>query len=204
MKKREVFSSKQKMFVNEYLRCWNAAEAARRAGYSERTAREQGYDILTRPHIQKEIQGRLNETHLSADEVLMHLGRMARGDIGAFFKVTDEWMFNPPPTSEILDEKEVIDDTGEKPVKRISYRVRRVILDLDKIVDPQYSYLVKRFSDRGRRGMSIELHDAKGANELIGKHHRLFAERLEVDHTLRIEGLEQSLERIYGSRNPPG
>jgi phage terminase small subunit len=192
---------KQEMFVNEYLQCWSAAEAARRAGYSERTAREQGYDLLTKPHIQEVIRDRLDETHLSADEVLANLGRMARGDMGHFFKVTDEWMFNPPPTSEILDEREVVDDSGEKPVKRISYRVRRVILDLDRLMDPQYSYLVRRFSDRGRRGMSIEIHDAKSANELIGKHHKLFTDRVEVDHRLHVEGLDASLEKIYGSRD---
>ncbi len=194
-----ALSRKQAVFVSEYLQCFNAAEAARRAGYSERTARQIGQENLTKPYIQALISDRLAVIHMSANEVLKLLADIARADIGVFFKVSDEWMFHPLPTSEILDEKEVIDDSDpEKPVKRISYRVRRVILDLDKIMDPQYSYLVKRFSDRGRRGMSIELHDAMRALELIGKYHRLFVERLEVDHTLHVEGLEKALEKVYG------
>lgn len=191
------------VFAEAYLRTFNRAEAYQETHprAKRNTCWTNGSALLRNTEVQAYISERLEEVHMSADEVLKRLAVIGRSEIGVFFKVTDEWMFNPPPTSEILDQKEVTDDTGEKPVKRISYRVRRVIIDLDKVMDPQYSHLIKEFSDHGRKGMSIKLHDAKSAQELIGKHHRLFAERVEVDHTLRIEGLEKSLEKIYGSRN---
>jgi phage terminase small subunit len=66
-------SNKQKVFCAEYVKCWSAAEAARRAGYSEKTAREIGYENLTKPHIKAEIALYLSEIQMSADEVLTRL-----------------------------------------------------------------------------------------------------------------------------------
>ena len=42
-----ALSKKQRVFVEHFLRCWNAAEAARRAGYSERSARHIGCENLS-------------------------------------------------------------------------------------------------------------------------------------------------------------
>ena len=44
-------NAKQARFVQEYLIDRNGAAAAVRAGYSKRTARQQAYDLLTRPDI---------------------------------------------------------------------------------------------------------------------------------------------------------
>lgn len=46
--------NQQKLFVQEYIRLGgegHGAEAARKAGYSARTARQQATDILSRPYI---------------------------------------------------------------------------------------------------------------------------------------------------------
>jgi phage terminase small subunit len=77
-------SKKQKCFVEHYLRCWNASEAARRAGYSERTAGAQGSRLLKKVEIAKEIKRRLEDMTLSADEVLVRLGEQARASVGDF------------------------------------------------------------------------------------------------------------------------
>lgn len=44
-------NSKQVRFCEEYLIDLNATQAAIRAGYSEKTATEMGYENLTKPHI---------------------------------------------------------------------------------------------------------------------------------------------------------
>ena len=52
-------TDQQKQFCHTYIVEWNAAHAAREAGYSENSAKEQGYRLLTYDHIQayiKEIQ----------------------------------------------------------------------------------------------------------------------------------------------------
>ena len=52
---------KQQRFVEEYLTSLNATQAAIRAGYSEKTAKEIGSENLTKPNIQKAIQEAQNK-----------------------------------------------------------------------------------------------------------------------------------------------
>ncbi len=48
-------------FVQEYCTSWNAADAARKAGYAEETARAEGSFLLTIPDVQRAIKKRLAE-----------------------------------------------------------------------------------------------------------------------------------------------
>lgn len=52
---------KQKKFVEEYLKCLNGSEAARRAGYSVRCAHQQAYENLRKPYIRAAIDQGLAE-----------------------------------------------------------------------------------------------------------------------------------------------
>jgi len=67
-------TTRQLLFCKEYLKDLNAAQAAIRAGYSEKTAKEIGCENLTKPNIQEYIAKRTNERmakiDISADEVL--------------------------------------------------------------------------------------------------------------------------------------
>ena len=49
---------KQKVFADEFLKCGNATEAAKRAGYSEQSARQMGTENLSKPSISSYIQER--------------------------------------------------------------------------------------------------------------------------------------------------
>lgn len=64
----------QVRFVEEYLVDLNATQAAVRAGYSQSTAKEIGYENLTKPHIQAAIaEARLKQqqrTEITADRVV--------------------------------------------------------------------------------------------------------------------------------------
>ena len=53
---RRKLTDKEKAFCREYLKDWNAAQAAIRSGYSEASAKEIGFETLTKPHIQKRIR----------------------------------------------------------------------------------------------------------------------------------------------------
>ncbi len=81
---KKPLTRKQQVFIDEYLLCFNGAEAARRAGYSEKTARTIAANLLAEVNISEQIQARLSEIHMSADEALKRLADMARGDIGQF------------------------------------------------------------------------------------------------------------------------
>ncbi len=51
-----MLNAKQKAFTVEYIKDKNATQAAIRAGYSERTARSIGNELLAKPDIQKAIE----------------------------------------------------------------------------------------------------------------------------------------------------
>ena len=53
--KPKKLTAKQEMFCQEYLIDLNATQAAIRAGYSTKTAKEQGYENFTKPHISSRI-----------------------------------------------------------------------------------------------------------------------------------------------------
>ena len=73
---------KQKRFADEYIISGNATDAARKAGYSERTARQTGAENLSKPYIKDYIEKRLSEIENSkiADqkEILRLLTEHAR------------------------------------------------------------------------------------------------------------------------------
>ena len=80
-------TKKQKVFVSEYLSCFNGAEAARRAGYSESRARITASELLADSNISEQIKARLNEVHMSADEALKLTADIARGDVADFMAI---------------------------------------------------------------------------------------------------------------------
>ena len=80
--KPKKLTNKQRIFIDEYLRSFNATRAAIKAGYSEKTARSVGSENLTKPDIRTEIDERLQQSRMSADEALLRISNIANGDIG--------------------------------------------------------------------------------------------------------------------------
>jgi len=77
-------SAKRYAFIQAYLKTWNATEAARQAGYKHPNA--MGPRLVKVGIIAKEIQRRLDEKKLDADEVLRRLGDIARTDLGPYIE----------------------------------------------------------------------------------------------------------------------
>ena len=78
-------TEKQRRFVDYYVETGNASEAARRAGYSEKTAGWIGQENLQKPTIKAAIDARLKELEdkriAKADEVLQFLTSTLRGEV---------------------------------------------------------------------------------------------------------------------------
>lgn len=76
-------TNKQKRFCDEYLIDLNATQSAIRAGYSLKSARQIGMELLTKPSIQECIQRKMEEKDkeliASQDEVLRYLTSVMRG-----------------------------------------------------------------------------------------------------------------------------
>ena len=70
-------TAKRQAFCREYIIDLNASAAARRAGYSTRTAEQQGYQLLQHSSVQTGIQSlmdeRIERTAVDADYVVQHL-----------------------------------------------------------------------------------------------------------------------------------
>ncbi|WP_144533536.1 terminase small subunit [Bacillus pumilus] len=77
-------TEKQKRFADYYIERGNATEAARKAGYSSKTAKSIGQENLTKPDIKSYIKERLNEKDAeriaSQDEILEFLTAVMRGE----------------------------------------------------------------------------------------------------------------------------
>ncbi len=174
-----ALSKKQRAFINEYLTCWNATEAARRAGYAEASARISGSKNMSNANISAEIQRRIDEMAMSADEVLMHLADIARPPVTPADFLNDET-------------RNVVDRHGN------AVDVVEVVVDWDKV--KEYGHLIKSISFTAA-GPKIEFYSRMDALQLLGKHHRLFVDRQEVDHTSGGEPLgsvvDTALKKVY-------
>ncbi len=78
-------TQKQKIFCEEYIKTGNASDAARKAGYSPKTAPFIGAENLKKPQISAYIKSRLDEQDAAlvadANEVLRFYSAVMRGEI---------------------------------------------------------------------------------------------------------------------------
>lgn len=85
MSKGKEPTPKQKAFADEFLKCGNQTEAAKRAGYSEKTARQAGAENMKKPVVVEYIQKRQKQIEDAriADiaEVMQYLTSVMRGEI---------------------------------------------------------------------------------------------------------------------------
>jgi phage terminase small subunit len=98
-------TDKQEIFVREYLVDLNATQAALRAGYSKQTAKQIGYENLTKPYILARIDElkseRAEKLSVDAEWVLKRL-----------MQISDRCMQNEPVLEFDYESKSLI-ETGE-------------------------------------------------------------------------------------------
>lgn len=107
------WTPKERLFVEEYLIHGNAARAARRAGYAEKSARFIGRDLLTKTHIREAI-----EAH--------------RQEVASRFAVTAERVIEELSRVAYADPIQLLDEHGNYlPLDRMPEEIRRAIASLD-------------------------------------------------------------------------
>lgn len=152
-----ALSHKQKAFVEHYLMSWNASDAARQAAYSERSARVTGHRLLTNANVQEEIQRRVAEMTLTANETLVRLAEHARGDMGDFMHITENGPRLDLQPAALMGKTRLI---RKVKTKTRTYRDH-------SLGDEDEDNLVTEVDTE------IELYNAQSALELIAKHHGL-------------------------------
>ena len=75
--KKKKLTQKQKIFIKEYVIDFNATRSAKEAGYSVKTAKQQGSNLLSNVYVQQaltiEINKRNKRTELTQDEIIEDL-----------------------------------------------------------------------------------------------------------------------------------
>jgi phage terminase small subunit len=171
-----ALSDKQEMFVNEYLKCFNATKAAKAAGYSEATANEQGSRLLANVNIASRIRERLKEAAMEADEVLFHLAEIARGDMDT-----------------------LVDNNGNPDIvsARANGKTRLIKKIKQRSITTEESDITES---------EIETHDRLRALELLGKHYKLFTDKIETSGEVEvvITDAKQRLEHLLSRQITEG
>lgn len=106
-------TAKQRRFCDEYLIDLNATQAAIRAGYSEKTAKQIAQQNLTKLDLKKYIEKRMEEKEkdliADQDEVLKYLTSVMRGESKSSIVVvesTGDFMSTAREMQKAPDEKE--------------------------------------------------------------------------------------------------
>jgi len=167
-----ALSPKQEMFCKEYIIDLNATQAAIRAGYSVKTAKEIGYENLTKPHIAEKIQElfdkRSEKAELSADMVLQELMKTA-----------------------FIKEADFYHDDGS--VKMLSE-----LTDDQKSALQFYQFKQVHVGDGVYESVPVfKAQDKMKAIELLGKHLKMFTDK--VEHSGEVS-LNTIIDRLQGKQ----
>lgn len=181
-----ALTDKQQAFINEYLKCWNATQAAKKAGYSEKTAYSIGQENLKKPEIASHIRERIQANAMTADEVLSRLGAQARGDFGDLVDTA----------TMTLDWHRAQENDATRLIKKLKQTI------------------ITSGEDRQTEIFEFEMYDAQAALVHIGKQLGLFTNKLEHTGkeggpikteskvTLLSELSDEELDRIIDGKPP--
>ena len=155
-------SIKHQAFVDEYLKCFNATEAYMRVYNPKKraTAGANGHELLKNTEISEEIERRIKENTMSADEALLLLTEQARGDVAQLMDVSSMG-FN-------LDMRKAQELGLTKLIKKVK---QRTIIHQGKSESDE---------DRETHDLEIELYDAQAALDKILKVHGKYVNNVDI------------------------
>ena len=156
-------NEKQALFVREYLVDLNGTQAAIRAGYSPRTAKQQATRLLTNAYVASALtaaQGeRADRTQITADDVLREIAAIAFAHMGQY----------------------------------ATWNGQTVTLTDSAAVDPRAVSEVKQTVNQFGSNVGIKLHDKLGALEKLGKHLGMWNDKGETDDRALVKAYPDSM-----------
>ena len=154
---RKLDNEKHERFCREYLKDLCAKDAAIRAGYSEKAAKNQGYRLIHRPEVKERvaelIRERAERTEVTVDRVVQELAAVAFADISDFV--------------------EVVTVSGEGKSEQ-----QDVVIKDTRGMEPAKLKAVAGIK-QGTRGIEIKMNDKIRALEQLGKHLGMYREKVE-------------------------
>jgi phage terminase small subunit len=154
-----ALTPKQQRFVEEYLIDLNATQAAIRAGFSEATAAEQGYQLLHKTSVIDAIAeakaARSERTQITADMVVAELARIGFSNMGNYARWNGSGV-------DLVDSSTLNDDA------------LRCVSEVSQTVTAEGGTV------------KFKLHDKKGALDSLGRHLGMFQDNLNLKGELSI------------------
>lgn len=164
---------RQARFVDEYMIDLNATQAAIRAGYSAKTANEQGARLLAKVSVKEALSERMKarevRTEITQDRVLAELAKIGFADIRRAL----EW----GPDVMVVDEQ-----TGETAVSN------GVALVPSEKIDSDTALAISEISQTAN-GIKIKMHDKRAALVDIGRHLGMFKDKVELSGSLSLKDM---------------
>jgi phage terminase small subunit len=182
---KKTLTPKQRLFVHEYLVDLNATAAAKRAGYSKKTADVQGPRLLGNVRVRKAIEAarerRENKAIMTRDEILEELTLIGRGDLQNYLDVDQD---TGGIRAKSFDELPAGASRALEMVRE-DRMIREDARGQDSIINSKVTF---------------KMHSKLGALELLGKHQGLFPTRVEGNLTLNgklsITDMKQSAKEV--------
>ncbi len=161
-------TDQQELYCREYLKDLNQTQAAIRAGYEEASARQQASRLMTKDNVASRIAElaakRERRLEIQSDDILRELNRIGYSDIRGLLN----------------------DDGTARPVKDWPEELARAVssIEIEEIFegsgrDRVWTGYLKKF----------KFWSKDKALENLGKHKKLFTDRLEVSGKLTLEDL---------------
>ena len=171
--------AREKIFCAEYVKDLNGTRSAIAAGYSKKTAYSKANQLLKKVEV-KAILARLMKKHadkleLSAEKVLAELSKLGFSNMLDYMRVDEDGAF-------VLD--------FSKLTREQAAAIQEYTVDATGGTGDGERRLVMR--------TRFKLADKNRSLELLGKHLKLFADRLEVDVVDRAGILAESRKRALG------
>jgi phage terminase small subunit len=82
-----ALNNRQRVFISEYLKDFNATRAAKAAGYSEKTAYSIGQRLLKDVEIKQAIDAEIDARTMGKSEILTRLTDFGRGDMAELMDI---------------------------------------------------------------------------------------------------------------------
>jgi phage terminase small subunit len=164
-------TEKQRLFVAEYLKDFNATRAAMTVGYSKDTSYSIGFNLLKKVEVQAEIKRQtevlFDSIGLTQQRILMEYMKMAHADI------SDYLIFGQKEIPVIKNGEQLIDENGQPVTKLINY----VDFKESSEVDTSLIQEVKQ----GKDGISIKLYDKQKAMDTLAKYMNIISGGIQVN-----------------------
>ena len=155
-----AINRKQRQFCEEYVKCFNASEAARKVGYAEASAPNHGSRLIRNDYVKAEFKRLIDQKSMSEDEILVRLGELAHASYLPFVNIASDghvyFDFNNPQARNYLHI-----------IKKIKSKRRRTVEGQDG-------------GEWEQEWVEVELHDSQAALNTLARIKGMFADKVDV------------------------